>query len=420
MTATPRTLIVSHGHPRLTPGGAETVAHDLCRALNARGLAEASFLGCVTALHRAGQDDVALQSLGAGDHLLRVGRFDPFMLCHAGDDRAMDGFARLLTALRPEIVHYHHLLHVGAESLALVRRVLPQSRIVLTLHDFYPICARDGLMLKTADDAPCHAADPDACHGCFPQRSAERFALRRLHLGNMLGLVDRFVAPSRFLRDRYVAWGLDADGIAVIPNGVPEAADSVDDGEIRPRNRFGFFGTVAPHKGVLLAMEAAIRAAKSHDLSLTVFGGSAHQAPDFRDEFARLLKRGQGRVSHHGAYDRVDLARLMRGVDWVVVPSLWWENAPLVILEAFRHRRPVIAADIGGMAELVADGVGGLLFRRGDSLQLQGVMERAATDRGLWSRLRASIPPVGTVSDMAAAHGDLYRELLDIEQRKTA
>lgn len=422
MSTLPRTLIVCHGHPRLTPGGTETVAHDLCRALNDKGVAEASFLGCVTGLHRGSRHDSALQSIdgSARDHLLRVGSFDPFMLCNAGDDAATDGFARLLAALRPDIVHYHHLLHIGAESLVMARRVVPQARVVLTLHDFFPICARDGLMLKTGGDVLCHESGPDACHACFPDRSPERFALRRLHMTNMLGLVDRFIAPSRFLRDRYVAWGLDRDRIAVIPNGVPAAGGEGDDDDLRPRNRFGFFGTVAAHKGVLLAMEAAIRADKEHDLSLTVFGGSAHQPQDFRDAVDRMTRRAGGRVFHHGPYERGETARLMRTVDWVVVPSLWWENAPLVILEAFRHRRPVIVADVGGMAEMVSHGVNGLLFRRGDSRDLERAMVRAATERGLWSRLRAGMPPVATVSDMAVAHGCLYRELLDTEQRMSA
>jgi glycosyltransferase involved in cell wall biosynthesis len=422
MTMLPRALIVCHGHPRLTPGGTETVAHDLCRALGDNGIAEAAFLGCVTALHRGPRGGSALQSIGDGarDHLLRVSRFDPFMLCNAGDDEAIGGFARLLAALRPDIVHFHHLLHIGAESLALVRRILPRARIVLTLHDFHAICARDGLMLKTGGDALCRESSPDACHGCFPDRSPERFALRKLHLTNMLGLVDRFVAPSRFLRDRYVAWGIDGARIAAIPNGVPDASGEADDDDLRPRTRFGFFGTVAPHKGVLLAMEAAVRTEASLDLSLTVFGGSAHQPPAFRDALDRLTRRADGRVFHHGPYDRAEISPLMRSIDWVVVPSLWWENAPLVILEAFRHRRPVIAADIGGMAEMVGHGANGLLFRRGDVRDLERAMVRAATERGLWSRLRAGIPPVATVSEMAAAHGRLYRALLEAEQRMSA
>jgi glycosyltransferase involved in cell wall biosynthesis len=108
----------------------------------------------------------------------------------------------------------------------------------------------------------------------------------------------------------------------------------------------------------------------------------------------------------------------MRSIDWAVVPSLWWENAPLVILEAFRHRRPVIAADIGGMAEMVGHGVNGLLFRRADVRDLERAMVHAATERGLWSRLRAGIPPVATVAEMAAAHGRLYRALLEAEHEQ--
>ena len=78
-----------------------------------------------------------------------------------------------------------------------------------------------------------------------------------------------------------------------------------------------------------------------------------------------------------GKYAHDDLPRLMAEVDWVVVPSRWWENSPLVIQEAFLHQRPVICSDIGGMAEKVADGVDGLHFRAGDPRSLARVLERA-------------------------------------------
>jgi len=110
----------------------------------------------------------------------------------------------------------------------------------------------------------------------------------------------------------------------------------------------------------------------------------------------------------------------MTGVDWVVVPSLWWENAPLVILESFRHRKPVIAADIGGMAELVQHGRNGLLFRRGDAGDLARIMSRAATEEGLWSSLRGGIAPVATMTDVAAAHARLYAQLLEFDERRSA
>ena len=78
------------------------------------------------------------------------------------------------------------------------------------------------------------------------------------------------------------------------------------------------------------------------------------------------------------------MAKLLGAVDWVITPSIWWENAPLVIQEAFQQRRPVICSDIGGMAEAVTNGHDGLHFRTGDSADLARVMRRAMTESSLW------------------------------------
>jgi glycosyltransferase involved in cell wall biosynthesis len=102
----------------------------------------------------------------------------------------------------------------------------------------------------------------------------------------------------------------------------------------------------------------------------------------------------------------------MARIDWVVVPSIWWENSPLVIQEAFLHGRPVICSDIGGMAEKVADDIDGLHFRRGDAEHLATVMQRAVEAPGLWERLRAGIRPVHRMDDHVVWLSSLYRELM--------
>ena len=94
----------------------------------------------------------------------------------------------------------------------------------------------------------------------------------------------------------------------------------------------------------------------------------------------------------------------MAAADWVVVPSIWFENAPLVILEAFRHRRPVICGGIGGMAELVTDGVDGLHAPVGDPAGLAAVLRRAAEEPGLWDRLVAGIRPPPDLDVAARRH----------------
>ncbi len=109
----------------------------------------------------------------------------------------------------------------------------------------------------------------------------------------------------------------------------------------------------------------------------------------------------------------------MATVDWVVVPSIWWENAPLVIQEAFHHKRPVICSGIGGMAESVRDGVDGLWFRAGDAVHLSQQME-AALDPALWSRFVESIEPPRMMPAAARDHLDLYWRVMSDAQRRAA
>lgn len=421
-TAKPRILIVSPAHPAHVADGAALCAHDLFTELNRTGEAEVSFLACVTARQRPPSEAGALQPCpgAAGEFLLHVGEFDPFMLVHGVEDRSLDAFGQLLDSVRPDIVHFHHLRLIGAESLALVRNRLPRTRIVFTLHDFHPICHRDGLMVRTGSEALCSEPTPDACHGCFRDVLPGRFALRLQHVQNMLGLVDRFIAPSAFVVQRFDAWGLSEHMVARIPYGLPDAMLPPKSDGARTRNRLGFFGEIAPQAGPLLLLEALAGIDESLPLTLTLHGGMPRLDNDFATAFERASARAGARMRYHGPYERGEVSRLMAEIDWVVVPSTWWEPAPLTILEAFRHGRPVIASDIGGMAELVNHDLNGLLFRRGDVADLARWMTRAARDQGLWRRLAAAVPRIPSISEVATRHMAVYSGLLSTTRRRSA
>ncbi len=415
MTAKPRVLMVCHAHPGLVSGGTEVFSHNLFRALKANGRTHPMFLAGVTALHRPEPAGSRLRVIdgAAGDEcLLWVGGFDRLMLAPTDAAPFVSAFSQLLLTFRPDIVHLHHFSLIGLEALAVIRRQLPNAGIVATLHDYHPICANDGLMLTTDTAALCRGASADACHACFPAIAAERFAARALHIRTMLDLVDRFIAPSRTLYDRFVAWGLPSDRIEMIGNAVADAERQPASDDDRSRTTFGYFGNITPHKGVLLALDAVdALAADGEAATLQLYGRLQFPTASFREAFTDAVARTDA-ACWHGAYDQADLPGLMRRVDWVVVPSTWWENAPLVILEAFRHGRPVICADVGGMAELVRHDVDGLHFRCGDAADLARTMRRAVREPGLWQRLASQVPPVRTLPEAAADHVALYRSLL--------
>ena len=407
-----RVLFLLHAHPELQAGGTEIFARDLFRALKRDHAAEGLFLAGTAPHQRPQSPGTPFQAVGAepDEMLLWSGGFDPFFMSQIDAHGVGQPLAELLAELQPDLVHVHHLMTLGVEVIGLVRRVLPATPVVMTLHDYYPICANDGQMATTGG-ALCHGASLDACRGCFPDRSLTDFRLRELHIGGALAQVDHFIAPSRFLRDRYVAWGLDPARVSVVPNGLP-AFDAVPARAAERRDRFAFFGHINRFKGATVALEASgrlSRAGVAHGLAL--HGGTAHQAADTVARFDKAREQAPD-ARWGGAYRREDMPRLMAGADWVVFPSTWWENAPLVINEAFQHGRPVICSGIGGAAELVRDGVNGLHAPVGDAAGLAEVMRRAAEEPGLWQRLRQGIePPVG-VGESAARHRVLYDELI--------
>src|SRR4029077_20595416 len=131
-------------------------------------------------------------------------------------------------------------------------------------------------------------------------------------------------------------------------------------------HRLGYFGRIAPVKGLTVLLEAMklldVPAAGSPAPHLWVHGSGVDRLPSaYRKDIDRLLAAA-GNVTFAGSYHHSEIGSLMRELDWVVVPSTWWENSPLVIQEAFHHRRPVVCSDIGGMAEKVEDDVNGLHF----------------------------------------------------------
>jgi glycosyltransferase involved in cell wall biosynthesis len=418
-----RVLVVAHNHPAFHPGGTEIVAHDLFQAYKRAGW-NALFLAATNQVHREAHPGTGFQAVGnAPDELvIWAGHFDRMTMRQIDLHGVVPDLIRLLEEFRPDVVEIHHLLLVGAEFPALVRRLLPSARIVLMLHDYYPICAHDGLMIRRHDHARCLDPSPDNCHRCFPEMSASRFFLRELNLKTHLAAVDTFISPSRFLRDRYVDWGIDGNRIEIVPNGHPAGAAAPERGaDDTSRNAFGYFGNLNPWKGVSLLLEASrLLAMQGVEFTVNVHGAPLFQTETFIEEIERGFEAAAPHVRRLGDYRRNDIPGLMETVDWVIVPSVWWENAPLTIGEAQFHRRPVIASGIGGMAELVLDGENGLHVRAGDPVDLARVMRRSIDEFGLWRRLASAASPPPSVDDIAARHIAIFDANARVEEQAAA
>jgi glycosyltransferase involved in cell wall biosynthesis len=413
-----RVLILSHGHPAFSIGGAEIASHNLFQGLNRLPGIEAFFLARAAhpvARHR----QTPLMSLrqGARETFFWADDYDHALLSNRATDDLTGAFRRYLLDLKPDIVHFHHVIGFGVEALWEVRRTLPEARIVVTFHEYLSICMHHGQMVKTQKKRLCSNASPAECHGCFPDVAATRVFERELFIKNHLGLADAFVGPSHFLIDRYVNWGLPRDKFTMLENGI-DVSRAAPPRPLPPsgrRCRFGFFGQVTEFKGLQVLLDAVGRVNDDvwgDDAALCIFGGNLENQPEaFRNSFEALVEKAGRRAKFYGSYRGEEMPDLMRQVDWVVVPSIWWENSPLVIQEAFLHGRPLITSDIGGMKEKVVDGVSGTLFRVGSAEDLADKLSQLLQDPDAWSRLRAAAPaPIGH-EEAATQHLALYRDL---------
>jgi len=352
-------------------GGAERVMFNDLGALSARGVEVIPFSAADPAnLHsdHSGEfaEGVNVHATSAGGRL-RAAR----EAIHCA--RTAKAFARLLDKERPDIVHFHNIYG------RLTTSILPVARdrgipSVLTVHD-YKVACPSYLMLR----------DGKPCMSCVDGRYS-RCAIHRCHKGSLAAsavyaieawysrksgsydAVSAFLCPSRFIGGILQQSGIDESRIIYHPNCVdPDAYEPSYEGGYAL-----FTGRLSHEKGIATLLEAV----KGTGIPLKIAG----TGPLLQSLEEQVAKSGLKDITFEGHCTGERLAALYRGAAVVVVPSEWFENAPMVILEAFAYGKPVIAARIGGIPEMIEEGQTGRLFMPGHALELRYALGN------LWNR----------------------------------
>jgi glycosyltransferase involved in cell wall biosynthesis len=367
-------------------------------------------------------------------------------------------FRKFLDETRPDIVHIGHLTMLST----LIVDELKARRIpaLMTLHDYWLMCPRGQLIGKSLQvcpdpaDAPCGECEELQLAVTGASRKAHNFygkitgalgidpafirkplrklylALgrrkglvadskslpeplrwRREHMRALCGKIDLFVAPSNFLRQKFVEFGVAPEKIEYSDYGFDAAPFADFRRTPSDKIRFGFVGSLIPSKGVHVMLRA-FRDLAPQNAVLNIFGGFApyYEFENYEKEI-RELANAPG-VNMRGRYDNARVADVFGEIDALIVPSIWYENSPLVIHEAFLSRTPVITSDAGGMAELVKHEKSGLLVKMGDSAALRDAMARIVNEPGLTEKLRAGIPAVKTIQQDATEMQARYEKLV--------
>lgn len=406
-----RILVISHGHPDFNKGGAEVAAYNLFKGLQQNGI-DAYFLAR-TGLPPHGGAAFSSRN-GEREILFHTTMDDGFLFSNIKTRHLWQEFRDLLHLLKPDVIHLHHYFLLGIEILTEIRNTLPDVKLVLTLHEYLAICHNKGLMLKT-NGKLCDKSSPRDCNNCFNAIQPGDFFLREQYIKTHFNAVDMFISPSHFLKQRYVQWGINSDLISVIENGLPYL-DFKDHSRKLPERvdetiTFAFFGQINPYKGIDILLKAVTLLPKSvrKRVRVEIHGANLdQQESEYQKKISTLLADVGKCVIFQGAYEQHEMPSLLGAVDWAIVPSVWWENSPVVIQEALAAKVPLIVSNIGGMAEKVTHGRDGLQFRYGNPADLANIIELCVSSPDLRKELSENIKPVFSLDSCLRDHMAIY------------
>lgn len=405
-------LVIAHAHPDFSLGGGEIAAYTLFKEYQNSSGIQAYFLGRID----KGQGATGKISLRhSNDYLWEQSTVNLTKMTPINQQSIAEEFSNFIADMEPDVVHLHHYLNLGLEIIPTIKRIRPNAKILLTFHEFVAICENHGQMIKTNSRKLCDSSTPDDCAKCFPGRAAQEFWLRRVNYLNHFKYVDHFISPSIFLRNRYIEWGIAESKISFIENGHnrPQLFPFRNLKKDENRNRFGFFGQINQFKGLDIVLEALNSASDLPLLKIEINGSNLdNQEKSFQERMNKLMTELtiKNIVEINGPYNPKDIGLRMNNIDWVIVPSIWWENSPMVIQEAFSYGKPVICSNIGGMKEKVAHMVNGLHVRVNDKNDWLKTLILACNSR-IWSDCTNNICPPPSYEEVANSHLRLIASL---------
>lgn len=285
-----------------------------------------------------------------------------------------------IDAFRPDLVHVHNFFPLLTPSIydACCAASLP---VVQSLHNYRLLCLNGALY---RDDHICEdclgkvVPWPGVRHACYRRdrgASGAVAAMLTLHrlLRTWVEKVNVYIALTEFAREKFIQGGLPARRIAVKPNFVhpdPGCGDG--------RGGYALFvGRLAADKGLMTMLAGWERLGGKVPLKIVGDGLLADQV--------LAATRRVGRLEWLGPQPLERVLALMRGAQFLVLPSVWYESFPLVIAEAYAVGLPVIASNLGSMSSLIIHGRTGLHFLQRDPADL------AAKALWLWNHPRARV-----------------------------
>lgn len=321
-------------------------------------------------------------------------------------------FIQLLNDFKPDIIH---LNNIHSQLSPIIARLGHQKNIpvVWTLHDYKLVCPAYLLMNESKPCEACYekkwsvASKKCIKHNLMASLVAYLEA-RFWHPGKLTRIADLFISPSIFLKTKMIKGGFSENMIEVINNFVNSGIKYVDYGI--KEEYYCYVGRLSPEKGIDLLLNAAT---ELKDYKLKIIGSGPLENT--------LASCGESsNVEFLGYKTGNELKTIISGSKFIVVPSNWFENNPLIILESLCLGTPVLGSDIGGIPELIKPGFNGILFTAGNADELRIRIKYLWENQGSFDRSKISVDAIKNYSSDRYYQSliNLYGKLLKSKDRR--
>ncbi len=410
-------LFVVHDFPPYRFAGAQLYARNLAQKINKTGWAKVDILHPVFRdIDPTKQYTIKkTQKFNLDIYELYKSQIDEPLKIY--DNEVMKLCMNFYTEKKYDVIHFHGLGQITLSPIFAAKEL--KLNTIMTFHDYWFLCDRWHMIRK--NQKICEGPENvEKCAKCYIQdklgtadqeiigKVIEYKNSRKDMMKKAFSLLNKKIAPSKYLADVFKKWGFD--GIDVDPLGFDyeERNIIIKDYQKRQKIIFGFSGQIIVRKGINFLIEA-FKSIQNNNIELHIWGKL-----NFKSDFVKnIVKEAETdqRIKIKGEYKPEELPEIYKTFDIAVIPSLM-ENYPLVVQEAFINKTPVIATNVGGIPEVVVSNFNGILVQPKSSGSIADAMKKIIEKPNLISNFTKNIQPVKKLIDDAKIYCNYYNNLV--------